>query len=71
MSSAVLVTGDYTTLLYGDLVPRKGVAVRGIDVFDDGQYLGRTISTPARAAFEYVVEPDGDSLRIYYTPESK
>ena len=66
-----LVTGDYTSLKPWDRVPSRGTAVRGRTVYEDGKRLGTTHSTPARAAFEYIVEPDGDHLRIHYTPETK
>jgi hypothetical protein len=71
VNRALLITGDYTSLAYGDLVPKRGVAVKGKALYDDGRLLGRTVSTPARAAFEYVIEPDGNSLRITYTPEKR
>ena len=70
MNRAVLITGDYTSLLPGQKVPARGVSVCGARVYEDGVHVGRTVSTRSRAAFEYVIEPDGDSLRIYYTPEA-
>jgi hypothetical protein len=69
VNRALLITGDYVSLLPGEPVPKRGTAVCGLRLYDDGQYLGSTVSTPARAAFEYVIEPDGNSLRITYTPE--
>ena len=66
---AVLITGDYTSLAYSDPIPRKGTAVKGQALYEDGHYLGRTTSTPARAAFIYDIEPDGNTLQITYTPE--
>ena len=70
MNRRVLITGDYKSLAYGDRVPSRGVSVKGRVLYEDGQRLGRTVSTRARAAFEYLIEPDGCSLRIYYTPEA-
>lgn len=66
----VHVTGDYTSLAYSDPIPKRGTAVKGKALYEDGKLLGRTVSTRARAAFQYLIEPDGDSLRIYYRPEA-
>jgi hypothetical protein len=66
---AVLVCGDYQSLQPGDKVPARGVAVMGQRVYSDGRRVGRTSSTRASAAIQYVIEPDGEALHIYYTPE--
>jgi hypothetical protein len=63
-----LVCGDYHSLLYGEKIPARGVAVMGRCLFDDGKLVGVTRSTPTRPAFDYVVEPRGDSLRIWHEP---
>lgn len=70
MNRAMLIVGDCMSLLPGDPVPKRGTAVRGRALYDGGVHIGRTFCTRARAAFEYVIEPDGDSLRILYTREA-
>lgn len=60
----VLVTGDYQSLRPDQKVPSRGTAIGGVRLYEDGQHLG-TVCRP----LTYIVEPDGDHLRIYYTPE--
>lgn len=66
----VHITGDYVSVKPWGRIPSRGTAVKGVRLYSDGKYLGRTVSTPTMVAFDYVIEPDGDSLRIHYTPET-
>jgi hypothetical protein len=65
-----LVTGDYASLLYGDKIPARGTAVMGTRLYENGEYLGLTVSTPTRPAFETVLEPRGEYMLIHYVPEA-
>lgn len=57
----VLVTGDYIPVKPWQRIPARGTAVQGVRLYEDGEHLGR-VCRP----LTYVMEPDGDSLRIWF-----
>lgn len=62
------ITGDYASLKGWDRIPSRGTAVKGVRLYENGVHLGRTVCPPGRRAFEYLIEPGGNSLRIWYAP---
>lgn len=64
------IGGDIVTLYHGDKVPRRGLAMRGAIVYEDGRELGFATSTPAHAAVTTVLEPRGEYVEVRYLPIS-
>lgn len=68
MKPKVTTGSDYVELGPRARVPKKGLAMRGALVYEDGREIGLATSTPANAAVQTVLEPRGEYVEIRYLP---
>lgn len=68
MKPKVTTCSDYVELGHGDKVPKRGVALRGALVFEDGRQIGIATPTATHAAATEVMDVRSDYVEIRYVP---